>query len=100
MQNDYLKYKKIALVIILSLFFGLGKAIAEPDSEKIRDLLISSQVEEVINIFDKDYIKRKKWNLTEENSYYYAIALLVDGKIDELKVFLKQACNKYPKSKT
>lgn len=99
MPRDSSKYK-IFLLLILVLFFScVPKALAEPDSEKIRDLLLQSNIEEVINLFDKDYIKRKKWDLSEENSHYYAIALLVDGKIDELKVFLNFAQKKYPKSK-
>jgi len=99
MPRDSSKYK-IFLLLILVLFFScVPKALAEPDSEKIRDLLLQSNIEEVINLFDKDYIKRKKWDLSEENSHYYAISLLVDGKIDELKVFLNFAQKKYPKSK-
>ena len=99
MPRDSSKYK-IFLLLILVLFFScVPKALAEPDSEKIRDLLLQSNIEEVINLFDKDYIKRKKWDLSEENSHYYAISLLVDGKIDELKVFLNSAQKKYPKSK-
>ncbi len=99
MPRDSSKYK-IFLLLILVLFFScVPKALAEPDSEKIRDLLLQSNIEEVINLFDKDYIKRKKWDLSEENSHYYAISLLVDGKIDELKVFLNSAQKKYTKSK-
>jgi hypothetical protein len=99
MPRDYLKSKKTFLLILVFLCFGFQEVLAEPDSEKIRDLLIESKVEEVINLFDKDYIKHKKWNLGEENSYYYSIALLIDGKIDELKIFLKDSQKKYPKSK-
>jgi len=99
MPRDSSKYKIFLLLILVLIFSCVPKAIAEPDSEKIRDLLLQSNIEEVINLFDKDYIKRKKWDLSEENSHYYAIALLVDGKIDELKVFLTSAKKKYPKSK-
>ncbi len=99
MLKDSSRSKKFLLLILVMFFFGTCPALAEPDSEKIRDHLLQSNVEEVINLFDKDYIKRKKWDLSEENSQYYAIALLVDGKIDELKVFLNFAQKKYPKSK-
>ena len=99
MPRDSSKYKIFLLLILVLIFSCVPKAIAEPDSEKIRDLLLQSNIEEVINLFDKDYIKRKKWDLSEENSHYYAISLLVDGKIDELKVFLTSAQKKYPKSK-
>jgi hypothetical protein len=99
MPRDSLKFKFFLLLILLLFFSCVPKALAEPDSEKIRDLLLQSNIEEVINLFDKDYIKRKKWDLSEENSHYYAISLLVDGKIDELKVFLNSAQKKYPKSK-
>jgi len=99
MPRDSSKYKKFFLLILVLFFSCVPKALAEPDSEKIRDLLLQSNIEEVINLFDKDYIKRKKWDLSEENSHYYAISLLVDGKIDELKVFLNSAQKKYPKSK-
>lgn len=98
MPKDSSKYK-FFLLLILVFFSCVPKALAEPDSEKIRDFLLQSNIEEVINLFDKDYIKRKKWDLSEENSHYYAIALLVDGKVDELKVFLNSAQKKYPKSK-
>jgi hypothetical protein len=98
MPKDSSKYK-FFLLLILVFFSCVPKALAEPDSEKIRDFLLQSNIEEVINLFDKDYIKRKKWDLSEENSHYYAIALLVDGKIDELKVFLNSTQKKYPKSK-
>ena len=99
MPRDSSKYKIFLLLILVLFFLCVPKALAEPDSEKIRDLLLQSNIEEVINLFDKDYIKRKKWDLSEENSHYYAISLLVDGKIDELKVFLNFAQKKYPKSK-
>jgi hypothetical protein len=99
MPRDSSKSKKLFLLILVLFFLCVPKALAEPDAEKIRDHLLQSEVEEVINLFDKDYIKRKKWDLSEENSHYYAIALLVDGKIDELKVFLASAQKKYPKSK-
>jgi len=99
MPKDSSKSKKLFLLIFMLFFLCVPKAFAEPDAEKIRDHLLQSEVEEVINLFDKDYIKRKKWDLSEENSHYYAIALLVDGKIDELKVFLASAQKKYPKSK-
>lgn len=99
MPRDSSKYKIFLLLILVLFFLCAPKALAEADSEKIRDLLLQSNIEEIINLFDKDYIKRKKWDLSEENSHYYAIALLVDGKIDELKVFLNSAQKKYPKSK-
>lgn len=98
MQRNYLKYNILIIqILIISSIYWAGAVSAEPDYEKVRDLLLGGNVEEVIQTIEKDS-KSKPLDLGEENSEYYGIALIILGDMNKSQMFLDKAIKQYPQN--
>lgn len=93
MQRSYLKYSLIILILAISSGLWL-KVHAEPDYEKVRDMLLAGNIEEVIKAIEKD-LDNKSLDLGQENSEYYGIALITLGEMDKAQIFLDETIKKY-----
>ncbi len=79
------------LLLIFCLCFSLASNAFEPNHEEIKAHLLRAELDSVLAKLDSEAPE-----LGSENSEYYAIALIADGRLVELKAFLDTALERYP----
>ncbi|MDD9899087.1 MAG: hypothetical protein OXU45_08840 [Candidatus Melainabacteria bacterium] len=75
--------------------------LAEPSNDDLRDLLLTGNVEAVVQTVEADRAinwSKDKLKINPLASEYYAIALIVLGDIDKAKYFIDKARDFHPKS--
>lgn len=80
---------------IFTLIFltGLTSKAFEPHYDQIKDFLLRADIDSVLQKLEKETPK-----LGQENSEYYSIALIADGRAKKVEEFIEIAIKRHPKS--